>query len=121
MTLDWTTIITTVISCGVLITGYEAIRDRKANKKIKSADAVKAEADAQKVSMNLSELYLEKVLAITETSAGNQKEMIIKLDTLIEHDQKQDIKLSNIEEYLNGEYHSWLGKKEEMEKEDATY
>ena len=113
--MDWANLINVVISSGLVLTVVEvvkAIRNRHEDRKIKKAEATNADTEAQGKQMTLAELYLEKVLKLTETGNDNQRQMIEKLDLIDQRTDKQDIQLSNIEEYLNGNYHQWLAEKE---------
>lgn len=110
--MDWTQIIMVVLS-GTTIGGIvEAVRYRRQNKKIKQAEATNADTDAQKKQISLAELYLEKVMKLTETGNDNQRQMLEKLDIIDRRTDKQELQLNNIEEYLNGNYHQWLAERE---------
>lgn len=128
--MDWTTIITTVISCGCVFTLYETIRYRKENKSIKGAEATNADTEAQEKKMDLAEMYLQKVMALTESnnekvasfaqmSNDNQAKILTKLDSLDERTDAQEMQLRNIEAYLNGNYHKWLADQEKGELENV--
>lgn len=104
-----------VISSGLVVTIVEvvkSIRNRHEDKKIKQAEATTADTEAQEKQMSLAEMYLEKVLALTETGNDNQRQMMEKLDTIDRRTDKQEIQIGNIEEYLNGNYHNWLAEKQ---------
>lgn len=110
--MDWTQIIMVVLS-GTTIGGIvEAVRYRRQNKKIKQAEATNADTDAQEKQISLAELYLEKVMKLTETGNDNQRQMLEKLDIIDRRTDKQELQLNNIEEYLNGNYHQWLAERE---------
>lgn len=104
-----------VISSGLVLTIVEvvkSIRNRREDKKIKQAEATTADTEAQEKQMSLAEMYLEKVLKLTETGNDNQRQMMEKLDIIDNRTDKQEIQIGNIEEYLNGNYHNWLAEKQ---------
>ena len=110
--MDWTSIIIALIGGGSIGGLITAIVNRHANKKIKESEAANADTEAQEKQMKLSEMYLEKVLKLTETGNDNQRQMMDKLDVIDRRTDKQDLQISNIEEYLNGKYRQWLANKE---------
>lgn len=110
--MDWTAIILALIGGGSIGGAITAVVNRRANKKIKDSEATNADTEAQEKQMSLAELYLEKVLKLTEEGGDNQRQMMDKLDIIDRRTDKQDLQISNIEEYLNGNYHQWLANKE---------
>lgn len=110
--MDWTQIIIALIGGGSIGGLITAIVNRHANKKIKESEAANADTEAQEKQMKLSEMYLEKVLKLTETGNDNQRQMMDKLDVIDRRTDKQDLQISNIEEYLNGKYRQWLADRE---------
>ena len=114
--MDWTTIIVGLLSGTSLAGVVEAIRYRRENRKVKAAEATTADTEAQEKQINLAELYMQKVLKMTESlsasSSENQKQTMEKLDMLDCRLEKVEIQTANMEEYLNGNYHEWLAEKE---------
>lgn len=118
--MDWTTITLTAMSTGFIFSLYEAIRFRKENKILKSAEATNASTDSQEKQLDLVKHFYDLVKEVTDESArqsqDNQIKIIESIDGLDKRLDKIDVKVSNLEEYLNGEYHSWLSQKEKKQK-----
>ena len=113
--MDWTTIIVALLS-GTTVGGIvEAIKYRKQNNQIKTNEATQSSIETQKSEIDLANLYKEEMLKVIELlkssqveNNDNQTKMINKLDTLDTRLEKVEIKMNNIETYLNGPYHEWL-------------
>lgn len=110
--MDWTQIIIALIGGGSIGGLITSIVNRRANRKIKESEAANADTEAQEKQMKLSELYLEKVLKLTEAGNDNQRQMMEKLDIIDRRTDKQELQISNIVEFLDGEYNRWLADKE---------
>ena len=87
---------------------------------IENNEVKKDDVETQKAEIDLANLYKEEMLKVIELlkesqseNSGNQEKMIGKLDNLDTRLEKMEIKLSDVEEYLNGPYHQWLASKEE--------
>ena len=79
-----------------------------------------ADVEAQKAQMELANLYKQNMLEMMEQfklNGDNQALMIEKLDRLDERMEKLEIKVGDIEEYLNGPYHEHLAQKEKETKD----
>lgn len=113
--MDWTAIILAVIGGGSIGSLLSSIIHRKSNKTIKESEATQSDVEAQKSEINLANLYKQNMLEMMEQfrkNDFNQELMIGKLDRLDERMEKMEIKVSDIEGYLNGPYHQYIANKE---------
>lgn len=113
--MDWTTIIVALLSGTTVASIIEAIRYRKQNSQIKTNEATQSSVETQKAEIDLANLYKEEMLKVIQLlkssqveNNDNQTKMINKLDNLDIRLEKVEIKMDNIETYLNGPYHEWL-------------
>lgn len=101
---------------------FEAIRYRRENKRLKAAEAGTAEADTSKAQteaqvsrMELADLYLNKVMDLTEKSyQATLKNNDDILSTTSKLEKKIDTvsgEVQSIVKYLNGEYQEYLRRK----------
>lgn len=130
--IDWTAIIIAVLSGTSLGGIYEAIKYRRENKRQKQAETEKIEnevkdneTDTQMKQMNMADKYfegmlkmLEQVKASQDNGNTNQEKMLDMLETLDRRMDKMDVKVGDIEKYLNGDYKIWLAKQVNTEKEE---
>jgi len=120
---DWIyNLVEVAITSGFLVAIIEMVRWRKEDKAKKGAEATTATTEAQEKQIDLGSKYftemlemVEQVKGLTEKGNGNQDLMMSKLDTLVTRTDKQDVKLANIETYLNGNYHKWLEERKEAQ------
>ena len=132
MSSELVTIITTVISCGTVVTFLNWLRDRKADKKIKNNEASKSSVDVQRAEIDLGNLYKEEMLKVIELlknsqseNSGNQEEMkrmLLNIDRRV--DNMEEL-LSAVVKYLNGNFQHFLAelqlaKKKEKEAGDES-
>ena len=132
MSSELVTIITTVISCGTVVTFLNWLRDRKADKKIKNNEASKSSVDVQRAEIDLGNLYKEEMLKVIELlknsqseNSGNQEEMkrmLLNIDRRV--DNMEEL-LSAVVKYLNGNFQQFLAelqlaKKKEKEAGDES-
>lgn len=132
MSSELVTIITTVISCGTVVTFLNWLRDRKADKKIKNNEASKSSVDVQRAEIDLGNLYKEEMLKVIELlknsqseNTGNQEEMkkmLLNIDRRV--DNMEEL-LSAVVKYLNGNFQQFLAelqlaKKKEKEAGDES-
>lgn len=132
MSSELVTIITTVISCGTIVTFLNWLRDRKADKKIKNNEASKSSVDVQRAEIDLGNLYKEEMLKVIELlknsqseNTGNQEEMkkmLLNIDRRV--DNMEEL-LSAVVKYLNGNFQQFLAelqlaKKKEKEAGDES-
>lgn len=132
MSSELVTIITTVISCGTVVTFLNWLRDRKADKKIKNNEASKSSVDVQRSEIDLGNLYKEEMLKVIELlknsqseNTGNQEEMkkmLLNIDRRV--DNMEEL-LSAVVKYLNGNFQQFLAelqlaKKKEKEAGDES-
>ena len=101
---------------------FEAIRYRRQNKRLKEAEAAKAEnevkdneTDTQIKQMDMADKYfhgmlemLEQVKNSTENGNLNQEKIIDKLDNLDNRMAIVEQGLKNVVTYLNGDYQLFL-------------
>jgi hypothetical protein len=123
--MDWTSLINVIISSGVIISVVELVRYRKESKRIKGAEATTAATQAQSEQIDLGKKFIDQSLSVLEQvktmqqeASGTQKTMLEKLNKLDERMDKLELQTFNIEQYLNGDYHNWLAKREKKEQED---
>ena len=101
---------------------------RKQNKRLKDNEVKVSDVDTQKQQIDLAELYKDKVLELigqvsTKQDMGNenQQRILDKLDTIDERVDKQEVRLSDIVTYLNGDFQDFLKrnhKKGDQDNED---
>lgn len=98
--LDWTTIITTLISTGVLVTIFSAIKyaiNMKAKKKAEEAEAEKAEAEAHKVEAEAKAAEAEvdsKVLDNIKKLSEQMDDILVKQKKLWDENEKLNEELA---------------------------
>ena len=117
--MDWNSIIIDALSVTSILSIVGLIRFWNQNKKLKNNEVTKDDVETQKAEIDLANLYKEEMLKVIELlkesqseNNGNQEKMINKLDNLDTRLEKMELKLSDVEEYLNGPYHQWLASKE---------
>lgn len=120
--MDWTALIIALLSGTTLGGIVEAIRYRRENKRMKEAEAAKAEnevkdneADTQIKQMDVADKYfhgmlemLEQVKQSTENGNLNQEKIMDKLDNLDSRMAIVEKGLTNVVTYLNGDYQLFL-------------
>lgn len=117
--MDWTTIIVALLSgttvCGII----EAIRYRRQNATIKESEATQSNVEAQKSEIDLANKYRDEMLNMVqmvkdanEKNFDNQDEIIRRLERLDERMEKVEMKVGDIESYLNGPYHQYIADKQ---------
>jgi len=102
--MEWTEIISAVITSGVVITGFELARDWKnkrnkdklANKKSETENK-KTDYQAQKEGLDLVQEFYNRVQQVTDDQ--NSK--------LFKRMDKTDNKIDEIVTYLNGDFAKW--------------
>ena len=101
---------------------FEAVRYWRENKRLKEAEAGTAEADtskaqteAQKEKMELGDMYLEKVMELTEKSyqatLKNNDDILSTTTKLAGKIDSVSSEVQSIVKYLNGEYQDYLRRK----------
>lgn len=120
--MDWTALIVALLSGTTVGSIIEAIRYRRQNKRLKEAEAAKAEnevkdneTDTQIKQMDMADKYfhgmlemLEQVKNSTENGNLNQEKIISKLDNLDARMGIVEEGLNNVVTYLNGDYQLFL-------------
>jgi hypothetical protein len=88
--------------------------------KLKDIEVAQSDVETQKSEISLANLYKEEMLKVinllkeSETrNLGNQKEMMTTLKTLDNRMERMELKVGDIESYLNGPYHRYLADKEQ--------
>ena len=116
---SWISIIMALLSGTTVASIVEAIRYRRQNKKIKDSEATISDVEAQKSRLDLIVKVKDEMLSMVEVvkqanekNFSNQDEIISKLSRMDERLEKVEIKMGDIEAYLNGPYHEWLASKE---------
>ena len=126
--MDWVAILQMIVGGGSVAGIVEvcaAIRHRKADKIKVEAEAAQASAtaktsdiEAQRQEIDLMK-YMRETMAewMAQTEEGNKKnfanqdKMMEQLSRMDERLEKIEIRVGDMETYLNGEYHSWLANK----------
>ena len=120
--MDWTALIIALLSGTTVGSIFEAIRYRRQNKRMKEAEAAKAEnevkdneTDTQMKQMNMADKYfdgmlkmLEQVKNSTENGNVNQEKMLNTLDDINKRVITVEETMGNIVTYLNGDYQLFL-------------
>jgi len=117
--MDWNSIVIDALSVTSILSIVGLIRFWKQNKKLKNNEVKKDDVETQKAEIDLANLYKEEMLKVIQLlkesqseNSGNHEKMIGKLDSLNTRLENMEIKLNDVEEYLNGPYHQWLASKE---------
>lgn len=126
--MDWSSIINIILGGGMVGGIMELgtwLRNRKSDKAKAEAEAAQASAsaktfdiEAQRQEIDLMK-YMRETMAewMTQTEEGNKKnfanqdKMMEQLSRMDERLEKIEIRVGDMETYLNGEYHSWLANK----------
>lgn len=117
--MDWNAIIMMLLG-GTTVGGVvSAIWYRKQNKTIKESEATQADVEAQKAEIDLANKYRDEMLNMmnvvkeaNEKNFTNQDEIIKSLRRLDERMEQMEIKVGDIESYLNGPYHQYIADKQ---------
>lgn len=117
----WQTILIDILSVTSILSIIAVVRFWKQNKKLKDnevkindSEVAQADVEAQKAKIDLANLYKQNMLDMMEQfkkNDDNQTLMIEKLDRLDERMEKVEIKVGDIESYLNGPYHQYIAEK----------
>lgn len=116
-----------IVLGGTSIAGIvAAIVYRKQNRKIKTAEADQANVEAQKAQIELADLYRDKMLEMmdllnTKQDKGNlnQEKMITMLGNLDTRVDNLEVRMGNVEGFLDGELVSWIAEQnKQKENED---
>ncbi len=113
--MDWTAILLALLSgttvCGVV----ETVRYKRQNMTIKDSEATQSSVEAQKSEIELANVYRDEMLKMVQMvkdandkNFSNQDQMMEKLTRMDERLEKIELRVSDIETYLNGNYHAWL-------------
>lgn len=106
-------IITAVITSGLLIGGFELVRDWKSKRKNDTLNNKGLDYKTQKDGLDLVSEFYKKVKELTDVGYGEIKNELF----LIKHDIELIKKEQNNErEFLNGKYEEFLKNKENDEK-----
>ena len=95
--MEWTEIISAVITSGVVITGFELARDWKNKRKHDKTENKKFDYQAQKEGLDLVQEFYNRVQQVTDDQ--NSK--------LFKRMDKTDNKIDEIVTYLNGDFAKW--------------
>lgn len=117
--MDWNSIIMMLLG-GTTVGGIvSAIWYRNQNKTIKNSEATQADVQAQEAQINLANKYrddtlkmLQMVKEANEKNFTNQDEILRRLGRLDERMENVEIKVCDIESYLNGPYHQYIAEKQ---------
>lgn len=115
--MDINTLIMTVVCFLFSWETINNIRYRREDKKLKKNKVKQSDVNTQKEEIELSNLYKDNMLKMMEQFAqkqdngnANQEKILNKLDTIDTRLENVEIKVDNLETYLNGPYHEWLAK-----------
>ena len=113
--MDWNAVIIDFLSVTSILSIVGLIRFWRQNKKLKNNEVKKDDVETQKAEIDLANLYKEEMLKVIDLlkssqsqSNGNQKQILTKLGGLDDRLEKVEMKIGDIETYLNGPYHKWL-------------
>ena len=108
--MDWNSILIDALSVTSILSIIGLIRFWKQNKKLKNNEVKKDDVETQKAEIDLANLYKDEMLKVIELlkssqseSTDNQKKIIDKLENMDTRLEKVEIKMTDIETYLNGE------------------
>lgn len=118
--MEWQSILIDALSVTSVLSIIGLVRFWNQNKKLKNNEVKKDDIETQKAEIELGTIYKKEMLEVInllKTSQvennNNQNKVIGKLDNLDTRLEKVEIKMDNIETYLNGPYHAWLAEKEQ--------
>ena len=125
--MDITEILAFVFGGTSLITLIEIVRYRKQDKrqreaeakaKIKEREAEDAGTSAQAKQIDLADKYFDGMLAMMEKMRDSQERGTLNQDKMLEvlngidrRTDSMEVRISDIEAYLNGNYHAFLTEK----------
>lgn len=106
--MEWVNIIIALLG-GTSVAGVvEAIRYRKENKALKTNEVKVSDVDAQRQEIELADLYKDKVLEMLDQVSAKQDKGNDNQDRMLQKLDAMETRISNMEEYLNGNYKQWL-------------
>ena len=115
--MDWTQLIITLLGGTSVVGIWESIRYRKQNAVEKSAEAAKVDYEAQAQGIDLAKKFacdtLENMKMFQTTMEEMRQHASTQNEEVITRPDKMDGTLSNVVEYLNGDFKKFLKKKEE--------
>lgn len=118
--MEWQSIVIDALSITSILSIIGLIRFWNQNKKLKNNEVKKDDVETQKAEIDLANLYKEEMLKVIQLlkdsqseNSDNQEKMINKLDNLDTRLENVELKMTDIEAYLNGPYHQWLAEKEQ--------
>lgn len=98
--MEWSNIITTAITSGTVVGLFELARDWRSKRKKDNLDNKRTDYEAQKQGLDLVQEFYNKVKQVTD----DQNTMLLKrLDNI-------DNIMSDVVEYLNGDFKEWKEK-----------
>lgn len=106
--MNWIEIVMTVLGGTSVLGVVQAVRYRKQSKLLKDMEVKKTINDVQSERIDLGEKYLEKVLSLTERNFDAINDGNNRIDRRFDSVEN---KITNIEEFLNGEYKMFLKKR----------
>lgn len=130
--MDWQPIIIDILSVTSILSIVGMIRFWKQNKRLKDnevrindTEVSQANVRKQESEIDLASKYRDEMLSMVkmvkeanERNFDNQDQMIAKLDRMDTRLEKIEIRVSDIETYLNGNYHKWLSEKKPNNEEN---
>ncbi len=125
MDIDISEILTLVFGSTSLVTLIEVVRYRKQDKrqreaeaKIKEREAEDAGTSAQAKQIDLADKYFDGMVAMMEKMCDSQERGTLNQDKMLEvlngidrRTDSMEVRISDIEAYLNGNYHAFLAEK----------
>ena len=126
--MDWNSIIIMLLSGTTLTGAVAAIRYWRQNKQLKNDEVKKSnnevkqlEIETQKAEIDLANKYKHDMLEVLDMlkenqreNVGNQKEILENLDNLDKRMDRMEVRIGDIETYLNGGYKHYLSDKREQ-------
>lgn len=135
--MEWVNVIVTVLTSGLIISIVEFLYYKRFNKAIKKNEAESGDLDNQMKSINLGQVFLERIQAVNDEQQKLQEQQRKMWE---EQDAKRDEQwlkqkdvmdgilsaidglrgdVENIKEFLNGEYKSFENKKKAVTKKKS--
>jgi uncharacterized protein involved in exopolysaccharide biosynthesis len=119
MSIDWNTIILTVVTVLFSWETFNNIKYRKENKKLKQNEVKTSDAETAKQQIDLVVYFKEQTLTMLQQiqdmqakGNDNQSTMMEDMRQLKEQNERQDSLLTDIVTYLNGDFQRYINEKQ---------
>ncbi|MBQ5478222.1 MAG: hypothetical protein IIT64_10535 [Bacteroidaceae bacterium] len=119
MSIDWNTIILTVVTVLFSWETFNNIKYRKENKKLKQNEVKTSDAETAKQQIDLVVYFKEQTLTMLQQiqdmqakGNDNQSTMMEDMKQLKIQNERQDALLTDIVTYLNGDFQRYINEKQ---------